>query len=121
MDEVTKRILVVEDNILIAMDVEDLIAEQGCTPVGPVATVADGLEAVRNTDLDGAVLDVNLGDERVWPIAELLAQHGVPFVLTTGYSDAEIPDNFMSRPRLEKPVDAGRLAAALADLGIIDR
>jgi CheY-like chemotaxis protein len=114
-----KRILVVEDNILIAMDVEDLIAEQGCTPVGPVSNVADGLAAVRQTDLDGAVLDVNLGTERVWPVAELLDQQGVPFVLVTGYSDAEIPSPFKTRPRLEKPMSPGRLAAALQELGLI--
>jgi CheY-like chemotaxis protein len=117
----SKRILVVEDNILIAMDVEDLIAEQGCTPIGPVSNVADGLAAVRQTDLDGAVLDVNLGTERVWPVAELLEQRRVPFVLVTGDSDAEIPTAFKMRPRLEKPMSPGKLAAALQELGLIGR
>ncbi len=121
VNEDNKRILLVEDNLLIAMDVEELIAEQGCTPIGPVSNVADGLEAVRQTELDGAVLDVNLGDERVWPIAELLEEHGVPFVIATGYSAAEIPDRFNTRPRLEKPISPGGLAAALADMGVIGR
>lgn len=121
MGDQNKRILVVEDNILIAMDVEDQIAEQGCTPIGPFSHVSDGLEAVRQTDLHGAVLDVNLGDERVWPIAELLDQLGVPFVLATGYSDAEVPERFKTRPRLEKPISPGSLAAALKQLGLIGR
>lgn len=121
MSDGPARILVVEDNILIAMDVEDLIAEQGCTPVGPVSNVADGLAAVRQTVLDGAVLDVNLGDERVWPVAELLDEQGVPFVIATGYSDAEIPDRFKACPRLEKPITPNRLAAILAELGLIGR
>jgi DNA-binding NarL/FixJ family response regulator len=73
-----RRVLIVEDNVLIAMEMEYIVGDCGCAVVGPVSNVASGLEAVRQTEIDGAVLDVNLGDERVWPIAEVLDERGIP-------------------------------------------
>ncbi|MDG4649600.1 hypothetical protein P6F26_14240 [Roseibacterium sp. SDUM158017] len=108
------HILIVEDNILIAMDMEQMILDQGCVPVGPVSNVAAGLEAIARIHPDGAVLDVNLGDERVWPLAEALDRRGIPFALTTGYSSAEIPDAYRDRLILEKPVAPETLSKALA-------
>jgi len=113
-----RRILIVEDDMFIAMDMEHLVADAGYEVVGPCACVADGLHAARETALDGAILDVNLGDERVWPVADLLDQQGVPFLLATGYSLAEVPKRFQTRTILHKPLQTGALGSALATLGL---
>lgn len=119
MPDEQPRILVVEDNVFIAMEVEMIISQSGCRPVGPVSNVEEGLAAARETALDGAVLDINLGDERVWPVADLLHDRGVPFVLATGYSADEVPERFSDRPVLHKPLRDGQLATALAELGLV--
>lgn len=115
------RILVIEDDVLIAMDVEYMVGECGCVPVGPVSNVEAGLLAVRQNDLDGAVLDVNLGGERVWPVADLLHEHGVPFVIATGYSTMEVPERFKQCQVLHKPLTEVALFAALDALGLARR
>lgn len=104
--------------MFIAMDMEYLVTEAGYEVVGPCASVADGLHAARETALDGAILDVNLGDERVWPVAELLDQQGVPFLLATGYSLAEVPERFRTRNILHKPLRTDAVGSALAKLGL---
>jgi CheY-like chemotaxis protein len=113
------RILIVEDSMLVAMEAEALLLECGCTIVGPAATVARGLAAVRETELDGALLDINLGDERVWPVAELLEQRQVPFLLTTGYDISEVPPRFRECPLLSKPLTRQRVQRGLVTIGII--
>jgi CheY-like chemotaxis protein len=112
------QILVVEDDLFIAMDVELMVHECGCVPVGPASNVESGLTIIRQNNLDGAVLDVNLGDERVWPVADLLKEHGVPFILATGYSTAEVPERFADCPVLHKPLREGDLVTALGRLGL---
>ena len=115
----SRKILIVEDNVLIAMEAELLLGQTGCEVVGPVSTVAAGLAAVTNSLPDAALLDINLGRERIWPIAELLDQHGVPFLLTTGYDGSEVPPRFRDRPRLSKPVSLQALQQGLAAIGIV--
>lgn len=115
------RILVIEDDLFIAMDLEYMVGECGCVPVGPVSNVEAGLLAVRQNNLDGAVLDVNLGDERVWPVADLLHEHGVPFILATGYSRVEVPERFKECQVLHKPLTEAALFAALDALGLARR
>lgn len=112
------RILVIEDDVLVAMDVEHMVGACGCLAVGPVSNVASGLATVHENELDGAVLDVNLGNERVWPVADLLKERGVPFILATGYSTAEVPERFTECPILHKPFREADLAAALGRLGL---
>lgn len=119
MPEDVPRILVVEDNFLVAMDEQLMVEECGCIAVGPVSSVGAALELIRQTVLDGAVLDVNLGDCRVWPVAELLQERGVPFVLATGYDKEEVPAHLGPRPILTKPVLKHGLDAALRTLGVI--
>ncbi len=107
------RVLVVEDELLIALDVEAMVEGLGCVVIGPMATVGDALAAVVQTSLDGAVLDINLGKERVWPVAELLAEKNIPFVLATGYGRSEIPARFTPFPVLVKPLTAITLGSGL--------
>lgn len=111
-----RRILIVEDEYLIAADLAELLAEQGAIVVGPVATVPQALALIERegASLDGAVLDVNLRGERSFAVAERLLAVGVRPIFTTGYSDPTLiphPD----LPRLAKPIDPGRLLQLLRD------
>ena len=110
------RVLVVEDHVLVAMQMVALVEECGCSAVGPVGSVGDGLAAVRENHLDGAVLDINLGDECVWPVAELLEQRGVPFIFVTAYTVKELPDHFGNKPLLSKPFRLDALSMALKSI-----
>ena len=86
-----RRILVVEDEMMIAMLVEDTLTDAGCVVVGPFARLAEAMVAARNADVDAACLDINLFGEQVFPAAEALAARGVPFVLLSGYGDKALP------------------------------
>lgn len=111
-----KRLLVVEDEYLIASDLAYALEDAGAEVIGPAGTVEDALRLVaREGDrLDGAVLDVNLRGGRVFPVADALTARGVPFVLATGYDDVCIPAAYAGLPRCGKPVDRARLMRLLA-------
>ena len=110
------HILVVEDQFLIAMELSDQLAVAGCHVVGPASSVKQALQKIDGVALDGAVLDINLAGERSFPIAELLATRGVPFLFLSGYDSASIiPEKFAQAPRLSKPVDAKALTRAVAE------
>src|SRR5258708_6460559 len=83
------RILVVEDDPLIALMLEEILTLQGCTVIGPFSRLAEALPVAEAEALDAGVLDVKLGDnEQSYPIAEVLTSRGIPVVLATGYGDA---------------------------------
>ncbi len=98
------RILVAEDNVLAAMELEQVLQECGCETVGPAATVDQALRLAREERLDGAVLDVNLRDQAVFPAADELARRGVRMIFATGYEDGyTFPANLAGYARLRKP------------------
>jgi DNA-binding response OmpR family regulator len=104
------KVLVVEDNLLLAEVTKILLEESGCQVVGPAGWLQRGLEMARAEPLDGAVLDINLHGEMSFPIAEALSARGVPFIFVTGYEDRSIvPLAYRSAPRLDKPVADERL------------
>jgi two-component sensor histidine kinase/CheY-like chemotaxis protein len=107
------HILLVEDEAFVAMMMKDLIADFGFRVVGPFGTVTDALEALDRHQLVGAVLDVNLAGEKIYPVAEQLSGRGVPFVFVTGYAADAIEDRFAGVPVLQKPVDGTALRRAL--------
>lgn len=112
-----RRVLVVEDEALIAMDVEALLASEGCLVIGPVSNVLDALLILKKTQkLDGALLDVNLGHEQAFPVADALAAANVPFVLVSGYSALSIPLAHRNRPLVTKPYLDNMLLNTLCDL-----
>ncbi|MPY68643.1 MAG: response regulator [Alphaproteobacteria bacterium] len=119
VDQGQPRVLVVEDNLLIAMETESLVEECGCAVVGPAASVSEALHVAGYTGLEGAVLDINLDRERVWPVAEVLKERGVPFVFATAYSGAEVPERFMHHTLLTKPLERDSLLEALREIGTI--
>jgi len=109
-----RRILLVEDEYFIVQDLARAFAQAGAEVIGPAATVADALRRIAATPkLDGAVLDINLQGEMVYPVADALATRGVPFVFATGYDRENIPDRFSARIRCEKPVKPDQVARAL--------
>ena len=109
-----RRVLVAEDEYLLASKMVGALAKLGVETLGPVGTVRRALDLVEHGGhLDGAVLDVKLRDGVVYPVAEALRARGVPFVFTTGYSEHAIPDRYKDVARYEKPFDASQVARAL--------
>ncbi|MBA4761351.1 response regulator [Sphingomonas sp.] len=112
-----QRILVVEDEPLIAMMIEDFLDMLGKDHAGTADSVASALEIVSAGGIDAAILDVNLsGGELSWPIADALAAQGVPFVLATGGSGDTVVDAHRDRPVLAKPFTMDAVEQALAEL-----
>lgn len=103
-DDLTgRRILVVEDDILIAMLIEEILEDLGCVIVGPVATLNEALRLAGDAALDAAVLDVTIRGGLIYPAAEQLLTRGIPFILASGYGDWALPEAFRNMPRLTKP------------------
>lgn len=98
------RVLLVEDQALIAMEFEALLADQGCSVVGPFASVEAAMSAATHEPLDGAVLDVHLVDELSFPLAFMLRSRGVPFIFVTGLSRSLLPPDLANAPVITKPV-----------------
>lgn len=108
------RILVVEDEYLLADELSQELSGEGATVLGPVPTVEDALAVLEiGTMPDGAILDVNLGGKPVFAVADVLIEQGIPMVFTTGYDAAALPERFRHLPRCEKPVNIRRITAAL--------
>lgn len=106
-----RRILVVEDEFLIRMLLEDMLDELGYGVAGVASRVDEASKIAQSGDYDLAILDVNLDGEDVYPVAEILAGRGVPFVFVTGYGGRGLPEPYCNRPTLQKPFqieDLGR-------------
>lgn len=111
------KILVVEDEWMIAEHLSMLLEDMECEVVGPVATVADALEKIRADEINCALLDANLNGTSSAPIAETLMAGRVPFVMVTGYGGLELPTDAMNgAPRLTKPFTETQLKQTLAAL-----
>lgn len=109
-----RRVLLVEDEYLIVGDLVRAFEAAGVVVLGPAASVRAALRLVADTPrIDGAVLDINLRGEMVYPVVDALRDRRVPFVFATGYDEAVIPAPYADAIRCEKPVDPARIAAAL--------
>ncbi len=109
-----RRVLLVEDEALVAMLLETILEDMGCIPVGPAATVEDGLAmAADAAPLDAALLDVNVAGHQVFPIAEALTTRGVPFIFSTGYGESGLPDAWRGHPTVQKPFTETAIREAL--------
>ena len=109
----TLRVLVVEDDPLLAFDLADRLRDCDFTIVGPAATVAEALRLIEEAGCDVAVIDVNLGHETAAPVAARLRSRSLPFVALSGYSANQYPSEFAGAPKLTKPVDDKSLMAAI--------
>jgi DNA-binding response OmpR family regulator len=103
------RVLVIEDEMLLAMAIEDVLYALGCQVVGPVAVLEKALKLARDETFDAAILDVTLRGSKVYPVAELLLGRGIPFVFASGYGDWALPEALRGQPRLTKPFTATQL------------
>lgn len=109
----TRRILIVEDEALLALDLAQRLEQAGFDIIGPTASVAGALGLIEREGCDAAVLDVHLGRETSEPVASHLKQRGTPFVTVTGYSDEQRPASFAGSRLLSKPVRSDVLIAEL--------
>ena len=107
------RILVVEDEAIIAMLVEEMVLDFGSEVVGPAAKMDEALRLASQAPLDAAILDVNVGGVVVVPVADVLQQRGIPIIFATGYGAGMLPSRFAHHPTLSKPFDYQSLAEAL--------
>jgi CheY-like chemotaxis protein len=98
-----KRILVIEDEALLALTLAEELDDLGCSSIGPFTTLSGALQAVRNLEFDAAIVDVNLGGQFVYPVADELVARGVPFVFLTGYAKTTLPERLQACPHLLKP------------------
>ena len=110
-----RRILVVEDEALIAIEMKETLTALGFAVVGPVSTIAQAMAALREAAFDGAILDLNLGGQLTYPVAERLAALRIPFIFVTGYRSDAIDGAYADVAVLEKPIDARRLGLLLVD------
>jgi CheY-like chemotaxis protein len=110
------RVLVVEDEMMVSMLIEDMLEDLGCTVVGPASRLDEALALAGEAELDCAVLDVNLGGQSIFPLADLLRAKGAPFAFATGYGDAGLRDVDKGSPVLQKPFRETDLARVLAVL-----
>lgn len=107
------RLLLVEDEALIALMLEDMVESMGCAVTGLAPRVALGVSMAESGEFDVAILDVNVAGENVEPVAERLAARGVPFIFATGYGEAGVPLKFRDRPVVAKPFRPEQLEAAI--------
>ncbi len=110
------KVLIVEDEPIVAFEIEDILREAGFEIVGCVGSLDKALAMLKSSDCDIAVLDANLRGESVAPVALALQQRGRPFLFVSGYEHMYLPEAFLDAPRLGKPFEAGELIAAVRRL-----
>lgn len=111
-----KRILLAEDEAILAMSMEDLLTDAGCVVVGPAMSLAEAQRLAIDAEIDAAVLDINLGEGDSFGVARLLRGRSVPFCFSTGYGFSGLPPEFTAVPVLQKPYRCEALCALLGEL-----
>ncbi len=111
-----RRVLIVEDEVLVAMLLEDLLSEMGHRVVACVARVDEAMKFADQAEIDFAILDINLDGVKSFPVAAILRQRGIPFVFATGYGTAGLANEFSNELALQKPYDPGELERAIAQV-----
>lgn len=112
----SRRILVVEDEVMICMMIEDLLADAGYQPVGPATSLDEGLALVEAGGFDAVLLDLGLAGEPAYPIAEALSARALPFAFLTGADGSALDARFSDRPVLQKPFEPSDLESTLESL-----
>lgn len=111
-----RRILIVEDSPVVADDSADILRDLGCTVVGPAGTMAAALQLAEKEEVDAAIVDINIRGGKSYAVLKILETRQIPFVLTSGYADWSMPEEWLERPRLLKPYTANMLRESLASL-----
>lgn len=110
------KILIVEDEMLVAMNIEDMLADLGHDVAGIASRLDAGLDLARTGGFDIAMLDVNLAGDLSFPIADILAERGIPYLFATGYGRKGVSDDYGAAPVLQKPFRARDLEEAIDTL-----
>jgi CheY-like chemotaxis protein len=108
-----KRVLVVEDELMIRMLLEGMLTDIGHTVAAEAGGIDEAVAIAKKADFDVAVLDVNLNGQPVTPVVEILVERGVPFVFASGYGQRGVPEAYRAIPTLQKPFQADALARAI--------
>jgi DNA-binding response OmpR family regulator len=111
-----RRILVVEDELLIGLDVRATLLSVGCVVVGPIQTVDAAVRTVRTDPIDAAVLDINLGGDLSFPIADALAEANVPYLFLTAHARVNLPEPYSNQTVIAKPFSPSVLLQGLAGI-----
>lgn len=111
-----RKILLVEDSPVISDATEMMLRDMGCELVGPVGTMAPALVLAEEEAMDAAVVDINIRGGKAYLLLSVLARRGIPFLLTSGYADWTMPEEWRERPRLAKPYDEAELKQAVQAL-----
>lgn len=111
-----RRILVVEDEYFIASDMKRALRNADAVVIGPTGDLDRGLQLAQDEAIDGAVLDVNLGDATTYPLADELAARGTPFLFVTGYDGWSMPERYRDAPRIAKPFAMPAVLEAVAQI-----
>ena len=112
------RVLLVEDSPVVAMATEDMLGDIGCATVGPAANMATALELAENGEFDAAIIDVNIRGTKTFSLLKILDRRHIPYLISSGYADWTMPDEFTDRPRLPKPFGAELLRQKLTELNV---
>ena len=107
------RLMIVEDEYLIRLLLEDMVAELGCEVGAVAANLAEGKAAAEKAEVDLAILDVNIDGEQVFPVADILKGRGIPFIFITGYGIRGLPEHYRQTPTLQKPFQMEDLRTTL--------
>lgn len=113
-----KRVLLVEDELMIRMLLQDMLADLGYTLAAEAGRIDEAQALAKDGEFDVAILDVNLNGQPIAPVVEVLIERGVPFVFATGYGQRGVPEPYRQRPTLQKPFQAEALAQALAGVAL---
>ncbi|MCI3131687.1 response regulator [Phenylobacterium aquaticum] len=117
-EQPVRRVLVVEDEAMVAMLIQDLLAELGCQVAMVASTASEAADMAMTCDVDFALLDVNLGrGQTSFQAATILGQRRTPFIWVTGYGRDGVPERFSAAPVISKPIDPNLLADAVRNLG----
>jgi CheY-like chemotaxis protein len=108
------RVLVVEDEMVVAMLLEDMLLDLGCVVVGPASRVDEALRLAENQAVDAAILDVNVAGAEVYPVAAALKARRIPFVFATGYGTIGLRDEYRGTPTVQKPFRQDELARSIS-------
>jgi len=115
------RVLLVEDEIMIALLLEEELAALDCQVIGPIGRLDKALEIAQREAVDVGILDVNINGNEVYPVAEVLAARGIPFVFVTGYGRQGLRAPYRDSPTLQKPFQFHDLQRAIEEACIAKR
>jgi CheY-like chemotaxis protein len=111
-----RRVLVVEDEMIIVLVIEEALFDLGAQVIGPASRLDEALQLAREASIDAAILDVNIRGGNSYPVADILAERGIPFVFCSGYSDWALEERYRDRPRLAKPYSSKELESRVLQL-----